>query len=64
MFKKQRNYNPFTFTVIGLAIALLIVLGYVSNIVTLFGAEALTGEVVARAIGVFIFPLGVIMGFF
>lgn len=46
------------------AIFLAGVFGYITNIVTLVHSTALTGEVVARAIGLFLFPLGAIMGYF
>jgi hypothetical protein len=64
MFKKKHDYKQFIYIAIGLIIAAFITFGYVSNIVALFGAGALTGEVVIRTIGIFAFPLGVIMGFF
>jgi uncharacterized membrane protein YczE len=37
--------------------------GYVANIVHLVNTEHLTGMVIARAIGVFLAPLGIALGF-
>lgn len=57
--------RPFLIVIlIQLAFVALCIYGYVMNIVSLFGLEGFTGELVLRAIGVFVFPLGVIAGFF
>lgn len=37
--------------------------GYVVNILTLVEATGLTGMVIARAIGIFVVPLGIILGY-
>jgi len=37
--------------------------GWIMNIVTLFHADALTGNVILRAVGIFIAPLGAILGY-
>ena len=54
----------------GLAIVILIIVvfmttlyGYIKNILKLLKITSLNGEVIVRTIGIFIFPLGVIMGF-
>lgn len=48
-----------------LALVLVAVGGWVANIVKLFGSDfsPLTGEVVLRVVGVFVAPLGAILGF-
>lgn len=56
------------FTIIELLIALLSLVGvggWIANIVKLVGSnfDLLTGMVVARAIGIFVFPLGAVLGF-
>ena len=54
----------FTSSIIGLAIAVII--GWVLNIVHLIGLEAFTmsGENIIRIIGIFLSPIGAIMGWF
>jgi nucleoside permease NupC len=49
------------------AVLVLIVLGvaviaYLANIVRLVRAQAINGLTLARVVGIFIFPLGVILG--
>lgn len=57
-------------SIIGAIFAILIVVGsfwgYVWNIVKLAGIvdDPITGMFVLRAIGIFIFPLGIILGYF
>ena len=56
------------FTIVELLIALLVLVGgggWVANIVKLVGSnfDPLTGMVVARAIGIFVAPLGAVLGF-
>lgn len=48
-----------------LTVILVIVGGWITNIVKIFGSDfdPLTGEVIVRVIGVFLFPVGAIMGF-
>ena len=43
---------------------LLALAGWVQNIITLFGMDAINGEAIVRAIGVFVFPIGAIYGWF
>lgn len=54
-----------TVMLISLPIVLLGIGGWVANVVKLVGSsfDPLTGMVVARAIGVFIAPLGSVLGF-
>lgn len=42
------------------------IIGWIANIVAIFGSsfEPITGELVLRIIGVFVAPLGAIMGLF
>ena len=49
-----------------LAIVLISIGGYVANIVKIVGAisEPLTTLMIVRLVGVFVGPLGIIMGFF
>ena len=46
-----------------LAILILVVIGYINNIVELVGAENIMGLELARIAGIFVFPLGAILGF-
>lgn len=50
----------------GLALVIAGVVGWVMNIITLIGSSAdpITGMFVARIIGVFIPPLGAVLGYF
>ena len=61
--KKQHG-----FTIVELLIAVLIVVGgggWIANIVKLVGSnfDPITGIVVARATGIFVAPLGAVLGF-
>lgn len=51
---------------IAVAIAILIgaFVGWVNNIIDLFHATAFSGMVVLRAIGIFMAPLGAVLGYF
>lgn len=53
------------FSVIELLVGVLIAVGWVMNIITLFGSSfaPLTVEVVSRVVGVFIAPLGAVLGY-
>lgn len=46
------------------AISLGMIFGWVANIIALIGATHFTGMVVARTIGIFVFPLGAVLGWF
>jgi hypothetical protein len=50
--------------IIGLALFIAGVTGYILNIVSICQTAGFTGMLVARVIGVFAFPLGIILGFF
>lgn len=47
-----------------IVVVILAVLGYIANIVKLFSQLQVNGKTIARACGVFIFPLGAILGWF
>lgn len=51
---------------ISLFVAIFLIIGWIMNIFDLLGAsfDPLTGEVVVRLIGIFVFPLGGILGWF
>jgi hypothetical protein len=54
-----------TFAVLWIVVGILAAIGWVINIVHLFGMNpVLTGEGVVRIIGIFVAPLGSIMGLF
>jgi hypothetical protein len=42
---------------------LLTIIGWINNIVQLFQLESLSGELVVRAVGIIVFPLGAVMGY-
>jgi prepilin-type N-terminal cleavage/methylation domain-containing protein len=61
--------KQFGFTVIELVVAVIVLAGaggYIANIVKLVGLldGSVTAWLVARAVGIFAFPLGAILGFF
>ena len=60
---KQRGYTSFELTIV--LIAVLALGGWIANIVKLVGMDfgAITGLLIVRAIGIFITPLGAVMGF-
>lgn len=47
-----------------LAVGALGVVGYVQNIIALFGVKEINGEAVLRTIGVFMVPVGAVLGWF
>jgi hypothetical protein len=54
-------------TFYGLFIAFVVLLGiggWVNNIVTLFGLDGMSGEMVLRVVGIFVAPLGAVLGYF
>ena len=61
--KKQCGFSVFKLMTVILALAG--VGGWIANIVKLVGSnfEPLTGMVVARAIGIFVAPLGAVLGY-
>jgi hypothetical protein len=52
------------FSIIFIVVVIAAVLGYIANIVKLFSQLQVDGKTIARACGVFIFPLGAILGWF
>lgn len=61
---KQRG-NAAVVGLFGIAIGLLGIGGWIANIVKLVGSnfDPITGMVIARAIGIFVAPLGAVLGF-
>jgi len=54
---------------LGLSIFVLVafavfIYGWVCNIISIIDADALTGMVIARVAGVFVAPLGAVLGYF
>lgn len=47
-----------------LALGIAALIGWILNIVTLVGMEAMNGEFVVRIIGIFIAPVGAVAGWF
>ena len=52
------------FSIIFIVIVIAALLGYIANIVKIFSQLQVDGKKIARACGVFIFPLGAILGWF
>ncbi len=48
--------------VIVLVVCVVLLIAYLANIVRLVRAQAINGLTLARVVGIFIFPLGVILG--
>ena len=66
--KDKHMKKQLSFTIVKLLIVVVGVLGFggwIANIVKLIGSnfDPLTGMVIARAIGVFVAPLGAVLGF-
>lgn len=61
---KQKGYT--TSDLIIVAFVLLSIGGWIANIVKLIGSDfdPLTGMVVGRVVGIFVAPLGAILGYF
>lgn len=61
--KKQLGFTAIELSIV--VIALIGLGGWIANIVKLVGSnfDPLTGMVIARAIGVFVAPLGSVLGF-
>jgi hypothetical protein len=53
----------FMFALICFVVFALLVVGYVANIVKLVKSKEVTGLTLARVVGIFIFPIGAIVGF-
>lgn len=52
------------FSIVFIIVVIAAVIGYVANIVKMFSQLQVNGKTIARACGVFIFPLGAILGWF
>ena len=62
--RTQSDYTGFT-AIVSIILILGFAYGWIANIITIIGmGEILNGEGVIRIIGVFIAPLGAIMGYF
>jgi hypothetical protein len=55
---------PFSFHLSIIFLFLVAVVGWVSNIIALFSLDTFSGEMVIRTAGIFLTPLGSILGFF
>ena len=55
---------PFYVHLFILLLTLAAIIGWVSNIAALFNLDTFSGEMVLRAVGIFLAPLGAILGFF
>jgi hypothetical protein len=53
----------FMFALICFVVFASLVIGYVANIVKLVKSKEVTGLTLARVVGIFIFPIGAIVGF-
>lgn len=60
---KQTNKELLGILFFGAIIA-IIAAGWAVNLVKIFAMDSFSGELVARVIGAFIFPIGGILGFF
>jgi len=49
---------------IGVVLTIAVILGWVLNIVELAHSSHVTGMVILRAVGIFFFPLGGVLGYF
>lgn len=63
MKSKQKGSTMIQLMIVGIWLA--VVGGWIANIVKLIGMtiDPLTLEVILRAVGIFVFPLGAVMGF-
>ncbi len=53
------------YVLLGAGVVIAIVWGWIANIVEIFGMDfdPITGELVLRVAGIFVAPLGVVMGY-
>jgi type III secretory pathway component EscS len=54
---------PFYVHLFILLLTLAAVTGWISNIITLFSLDTFSGEMVLRVVGIFLAPLGAVLGF-
>jgi uncharacterized membrane protein len=64
MSYKKITILPFYVSLSILSLTLAAGIGWVSNIFTLFNLDAFSGEMVLRVVGIFLAPIGAILGFF
>lgn len=62
--KKNTDVSGLISAIILLGVIILGTIGWVMNIFKLFGADAIAGMEVVRAIGILFAPLGAIVGWF
>ena len=63
MYIKRTDYG-LGFSLFILALLIAAVYGWVCNIISIIHADAFTGMVIARVAGVFVAPLGAVLGYF
>ena len=61
---KSRSSDGLIFPLAILGLFVLGLWGWVCNIIAIIHADSVTGMVIARVAGVFIAPLGAVLGFF
>ena len=63
MKSKQKGFTMIQLMIVGIWLA--VVGGWIANIVKLIGLsfDPLTLELILRLVGIFVFPLGAVMGF-
>ena len=54
---------PFYVHLLILLLVLVAGIGWVSNIITLFHLDTFSGEMVLRVVGIFLAPIGAVLGF-
>ena len=66
-YEKTRSESIVTI-VLHLSLTLFLIIasitGWVSNIIAIFNLDTFSGEMVLRAVGIVVAPLGAILGFF
>lgn len=61
--KTPRDYTDFI-GIVSISLLIAFAYGWIANIITIFGMEDITsGEGIIRIIGIFMAPLGAIMGY-
>ncbi len=65
--KKENNMKKqqgkYTIELIALVVAVVMLWGWIWNIVKIAGSDVITGMVVLRIVGIFVAPLGSVLGF-
>lgn len=62
-YKSPSDTSVLVGVLLFLAFAGFVVYGYVANLVSLFHATSFTGAVILRVIGIFVAPVGVVLGY-